>query len=195
MNWLDVLLLIILIGSVVTSFRKGLSRELIGLVSVVVALLLGIWFYGSAGSYLTPYVSSHAAANFGGFLLVFCGVMLVGALASSVVGRFLTVTGLSIFDHALGAAFGVIRAIVISVALIMAVLAFSPSGHPPDSVVHSKMAPYVTSAASVFAAIAPHDLKEGFQKTYALVREAWDAALDKGVRKPKVEKGQNEKRI
>ena len=195
MNWLDVVLLIILAGSVFTSFRKGFSREVIGLVSVVLALLLGIWFYGTASLYLIPYVSSRTAANFGGFILVFCGVMLVGSLVSFVVGKFLKVTGLSIFDHALGAVFGVVRGIVISIALIMAILAFSPSAQPPEAVVQSRMAPYVTGAASFCAAIAPHDLKDGFHKTYAQVKEAWESALDKGNRRPKVEKGENEKRI
>jgi hypothetical protein len=57
------------------------------------------------------------------------------------------------------------------------------------------MAPYVTSAANVCAAIAPHDLKEGFHKTYAQVKEAWESTLDKGSRRPKAEKGENEKRI
>lgn len=179
MNWLDVLLLLILAGSVFTSFRKGFSREVIGLVSVVLALVLGIWFYGTAGAYLIPYLSSRSAANFGGFLLVFCGVLLIGSLVSFVVGKFLKVTGLSIFDHALGAAFGAIRGIVISIALIMAIIAFSPSGQPPGSVVHSRMAPYVTGAASVFAAIAPHELKQGFHETYTHVKDTWHAALSK----------------
>ena len=46
------------------------------------------------------------SANFAGFLLVFFGVMLLGGLVGHVVGRFLRVTGLSFFDHALGAGFG-----------------------------------------------------------------------------------------
>ena len=195
MNWLDVFLVLILAGSIFTSFRKGLSRELIGLVSVVLALILGIWFYGTAAAYLIPYVSSRTAANFGGFIIIFCLVALAGSLVSYVVGKFLKVTGLSVFDHALGAVFGVIRGIVVSVALVMAILAFSPSAQPPDAVVHSRMAPYVTGAASMFAAIAPHDLKSGFHKTYAQVKEAWQSALDKGNRRPKAEKGENEKRI
>jgi membrane protein required for colicin V production len=195
MNWLDVVLLIILAGSIFTSFRKGFSREVIGLISVVLALLLGSWFYGTAGSYLLPYVSSRAAANFGGFLIVFCGIALIGSLVSFVVGKFLRVTGLSIFDHALGAVFGVVRGIVISIALIMAIMAFSPSAQPPASVVHSRMAPYVTGAANICVAIAPHDLKAGFHKTYAQVKEAWQTALDKGIRRPQAEKGENEKRI
>ena len=31
MNWLDVVLLILLLGSVVTSFSAGLTREVVGL--------------------------------------------------------------------------------------------------------------------------------------------------------------------
>src|ERR1700738_3676220 len=102
MNWLDIGLGLILAASVFTSFRKGLSREVIGLVSVLVALVCGTWFYGSAGAFLLRYVSSPRIADFIGFCLVFAGVMILGALVSHIVGRFLRVTGLSILDHALG---------------------------------------------------------------------------------------------
>ena len=183
MNWLDVVLVVILAASVALSFRKGLSREVIGLTSVVLAILLGIWFYGTAGSFLAPYLSSRALANFAGFLLVFGGVMLLGHLVSYVVGRFLKVTGLSIFDHLLGAVFGALRGLLISVALIMAIMAFSQADKPPSSVVHSCTAPYVVDAARGFAALAPHELKEGFRKTYDSVKAAWGKALEEGIHK------------
>ena len=183
MNWLDLVLVIILAASVITSFRKGLSREIIGLISVVVALLLGIWFYGTAGSYLMPYLSSQTAANFGGFLIVFCGVMLVGGAVSALVGKFLKVTGLSFFDHVLGAAFGAVRGLVIAIALVLAILAFTPAGRPPEAVLNSRLAPYVSGAASLCAGIAPHELKAGFEKTYGQVKDTWRAAVDKGLKK------------
>ena len=182
MNWLDVVVLAILAVSVALSFRKGLSREVIGLASVVLAILLGIWFYGTAGSLLAPYLSSRGLANFAGFLLVFCGVMLLGHLVSYIVGKFLKVTGLSIFDHLLGAVFGALRGILIAVALIMAIMAFSQGDKPPSSVVHSCTAPYVVDAARAFAALAPRELKDGFRKTYGLVKSAWGKALDQGIR-------------
>jgi membrane protein required for colicin V production len=183
MNWLDVVVLLILAASVALSFRKGLSREVIGLTSVVLAILLGIWFYGTAGSFLAPYLSSRALANFAGFLLVFCGVLLVGHLVSYTVGRFLKVTGLSIFDHLLGAVFGALRGILISVALIMAIMAFSQGDKPPSSVVNSCTAPYVVDAARGFAALAPRELKDGFRKTYDSVKAAWRKALEEGTHK------------
>ena len=108
MNWLDAVLLLLLAWSMVTAFRKGFTREIIGVISVIVGILAGVWFYGSAARILLPYVSSRAAANFGGFLAVFCGVLLLGALVSYLVRKFLRLTGLSFFDRLLGAGFGLL---------------------------------------------------------------------------------------
>jgi membrane protein required for colicin V production len=191
MNWLDIVLAIILAVSVARSFRKGLSREVIGLVSVVLALVLGIRFYGIVAAYLLPHVSSPAAANFAGFFVVFCGVMLLGGLLSFTVGKFLRVTGLSIVDHALGAAFGLARGIVVAIALIVGMMAFSSGDSPPPAVVDSRLAPDVVGAARFFASMAPPELKEGFRKSYAEVEEAWSKTVDKGI--PSVPNGKKEK--
>ena len=183
MNWLDVVLAVILLASGVAGLRRGFSRQIIGLVSVFLALFLGIWFYGTAGSFLLPYASSRTIANAGGFVLVFCGVLLLGSLVSYAAGRFLKVTGLSPVDHLLGAGFGLLRGMLFAVAIVMAVMAFSRAERPPDAIVKSRIAPYVVDAARVFASVAPYDLKEGFRKTYAQVKSAWNDALDKGIRK------------
>jgi len=191
MNWLDALLLLILVLSVVAGFRKGLSRQVIGLVSVVAAIVLGLWMYGWAGAYLAPYVSSRRMANFGGFVLVFCTVLLAGSLAAFLIGKILKITGLSIFDRLLGAGFGVLRGTLISVALILGLMAFSAEGKPPQSVVRSRVAPYAVGAARVFAAMAPHEMREGFRRTYSEVRSAWNKSIEQKLREsPRVEKEQ-----
>jgi membrane protein required for colicin V production len=195
MNWFDGLLILILAGSTLSSFRKGFSREVIGLVSVVAALLLGVWFYGLAGSFLAPYLSSRGLANFAGFLLVFGGTMLAGAVVSAVTGRFLKVTGLSIPDRLLGAVFGLARGLIVAVALVMGAMAFSMGTSPPPAVVNSQVAPYVAGAAQVVTSLAPHELKEGFRKTYAQAREVWEHAVDDGIRKLPKEKAKNERKI
>jgi membrane protein required for colicin V production len=98
-----------------------------------------------------------------------------------MVGKFLRVTGLSIVDHLLGAGFGLLRGILVGVALIMGIMAFSKDGRPPQSVTESRLAPYVSRAARVFAAMAPHDLKEGFHKTYSQAKEVWNHTLKSGI--------------
>jgi len=195
MNWLDIVLLLILVISIATSFRKGLSREIIGLAAVVVALILGIWFYGPAGAFLAPYVSSKGIANLAGFFIVFFGLLTVGSLVSYAVGRVLKVTGLRFIDHLLGAVFGVVRGTLIAVALVMGAMAFSADAeHPPEAVVHSRLAPYVVEAAHVIVGMAPYELKEGFRKSYAQVKQTWEQTLKKGTHKAP-EKSEHERKI
>ncbi|MGA2275848.1 MAG: CvpA family protein [Bryobacteraceae bacterium] len=173
MNWLDVVLGLILVASVVDAFRRGFTREIIELVAVVLGFVLGLWFYGWAGSFLEPHLKSPQVAHFAGFLLVFCGVLLVGALVGFVVGKFLKVTGLSFFDHLLGAGFGALRAALISVVLVSGLMAFSRGDAPPAAVANSRLAPYLVGTANLAADMAPHEFKEGFRKAYGQVKQAW----------------------
>lgn len=182
MNLLDIGIALILVISVLMAFRSGFSREVIGLVAVVLAAICGIWFYGSAGAFLLPYVSSPQVAHFAGFALIFFGIMLLGALAGYVVSRLLKTVGLTWLDRMLGAMFGAVRGILICVVLVMALVAFSPGpagAGAPRSVVSSRLAPYVIGASKVIVTVAPHEMKDGFRAHYDQVRQAWDHAVEK----------------
>jgi uncharacterized membrane protein required for colicin V production len=141
-----------------------------------------------------PYVSSPLAAKLTGFFMVFALVFLAGVLARFVVGKFLRVTKLSFVDHALGAAFGAGRGLLIAVALLTGVMAFAKDGKPPSSVADSRLAPYISQGSRVFVAMAPHELKEGFRKTYAEAKSAWNSAVEHRIHgRPKAEKDGHEK--
>ena len=173
MNWLDYVFLAILLCSVLMSARKGFSREIIGLGAALLALVLGMWFYGLAGSFLLPYVSSVRVANLIGFLLVVFAVMLLGGMLGWIVNRFLRTIGLSFFDRLLGAAFGLVRGLLIAIALLTAYMAFGPevdSKTVSTSVLHSRIAPYILEASHFVVAIAPMELKSSFSKQYAQVK-------------------------
>lgn len=194
-NWLDAVLILLLAFSIWRSFAKGLTREVIGLVSVVLGIVLGTWFYSTAGALVEPHVSSRSVANFCGFLLVFLGVMLLGSLASFVLSKLLKVTGLSFFDRLLGAGFGILRGLLIAAALVMAILAFAPgakAGAPPSSVANSRLAPYVIGAARLFVAAAPREMKDGFRRSYQQVKSEWESTLHPGIHKSTKEKKENE---
>jgi membrane protein required for colicin V production len=182
MNWLDFVLILLFGISVLTAAKTGFTREVIGLITAIVALFCGLWFYGAAGAFLLPYVSSPAIANFCGFFLIFCGILLLGGLTGIALSKLLKFAGLSWFDRVLGAAFGCIRGLLLAIALILALLAFAPSDAPPRSVVRSHLAPYVVDASHVVASMAPRELKEGFRKHYDRVKSIWEDAL-KGVHK------------
>lgn len=178
MNWLDYVLIAILLFSVLMSARKGFSREIIGLAAAVFALILGMWFYGLAGAFLIPYVTSPRVANLCGFLLVVFAVLLLGWMLGWIVSRFLRTVGLSFFDRLLGAAFGLVRGLVVTVSILTAFMAFGPQidsaggkrGAANAAMLHSRIAPYVLSASHLAVAIAPMELKSSFLKQYSQVK-------------------------
>ncbi len=202
MNWLDVVILIILLTSVASSFSKGFSREIVGLVSTVAAFVLALWLYGTAGSFLLPYVSSRGVANFCGFVIVFVGVSLLGGFVGWLLNRMLHAVGLSFVDRLLGAAFGLVRGLLVAVALVMAIMAFTPatpgasrSASAPRAVVDSRLAPYVVDAAKVLSNLAPHELKDGVARSYDQIKGIWEDAWKRGIGKPGEEKGKDERQF
>lgn len=186
MNWLDILLILIAALSVFGGIRHGFARLVVGLLATVAAFLCGLWFHGAIGSFFLPYVSHKFIANLIGFLLVFVAVMLLGALLGWLLGKMFKWTGLSWLDRLLGAAFGAVRALVIAVAIVFALMAFSAKP-PPRSLVNSYFAPYVIDSAGILAAFAPHDVKEGVRASYDKIRQVWAETLKEIKDKPKAE--------
>jgi membrane protein required for colicin V production len=182
MNWLDVVLLVIVAGSAASAFARGLSRELIGFVTVILALAMGAWFYGTAAFYLLPYVKTRAVGNLVGFVLIFGAIMLLGAIVQKIVKKMVKVSGLSFLDRLLGAVFGFVRGMVVAIAMVMVAMAFSPGNIPPRPIVESRLAPYVMDAARVCAAMAPFELREGFRSSYQELRSAWREGVSRATR-------------
>ena len=170
MNWLDYLIIALLAFSALQSFRRGLAREVIGLGAAILAFVLAMWFYGTAGSLIRIWVTSDRAANFLGFMMIVGAVLLMGALVGLAIRGFVRAVGLSFFDHVLGAAFGLIRGVVVAMTLLTAYLAFGPhvdSKTMPSAVVNSQIAPYLMEASAVIVGAAPAGLKQSFRETYS----------------------------
>jgi membrane protein required for colicin V production len=185
MNWLDYWLIIILAINLLSSVAEGFSREVISLTATVAGFLCALWFYGSAGAFLVPYVSSKGVANFCGFLIVFFGIILLGAVAGKLLAKMLKWTGLTLVDRMLGGVFGLLKAAAIGVALILVLTAFLPSresGKPPAAVAESRIAPYLMEAARAVSRMAPYELKEGFHRTYEQLQDVWRGAVKGGAK-------------
>ena len=177
MNWLDAVLFLILLLSTVSAARKGFSREVIGIAAAVIGLICGIWFYGLAGAFLLPYVSSPQVAYFLGFFIVFISFVVFGMIVSAMIHRFMKTVGLSWFDRLLGAVFGLARGTLVAMAVITAFVAFAPAvaaDSAPKSVADSHIAPYIVTGSNFLVAIAPRELKDSFHTHYAQLKSFWE---------------------
>lgn len=172
MNWLDFVLIAILAVSVVAGLLKGFTRAAIGLVTLILAVFCGLWFYGMPAGFLREYLSSQQLANFVGFMVIFVVVLLAGGLIGWGISKLMKVARISWLDRLAGCAFGVVRGVLLGAALVTAFMAFAPKS-PPASVAHSHVAPYVMHAARVVVAAAPHEVKNGFRNSYSRIKELW----------------------
>jgi membrane protein required for colicin V production len=114
--------------------------------------------------------------------MVFAIVLVIGAIISTIVGRFFKLIGLEWADRVLGAGFGLVRGLLVCVVIVMIMLAFSP-GSMHAAVANSTTAPYIVGASKVLSAVTPNEIKEGVLDGYDRAHKIWKDTLKKKLKK------------
>jgi len=169
-NFLDWLVLLILLSSILLSALKGFVRELLGIVSLVAAFFLSVMFYRTASTPLKEVVKSENIALFLGFVIVFLGTLLVGALVIWALQKLIKFAKIQWFDRLLGAAFGFIRGWLLGSIVFLVLTSFNLQ---IERVKSSQLAPYYLPGARIIALAAPSDLKSRFMDGYRVVEKWW----------------------
>jgi membrane protein required for colicin V production len=168
-NWLDCILAAIVVASVVAAMMKGFVQELISLASVLIGLVVAAFGYSRAALWFDDLTKSHEIALGLGFLVLFLGTLLVGALVGLLARKLIKTAGIQWFDRFLGGIFGLVRGVLVDAILLMAMLAFAIK---PDAVRQSALAPYVTTGTRVIALVMPANLRAQFHQGFEKFREA-----------------------
>ena len=182
MSLLDLLLGLIVLSSVIAGFSAGFARVGIGFCATILGIVFGFWFYETPAAWIHKTISSETVSNIFGFLVIFWGVLFVGALVAKAVSSLFKWTGLGWLNRLLGAAFGFVRGALIGVGFVAALLAFAPKPLP-NWIVTSVLLPYAINASDICASIAPQALKDAFRASMEEIRKDWEAELKKAKRK------------
>ena len=102
MNWLDIVIAIVLLVSLYTAFRNGLSREVVRLLALVVGVVAGMWWYGRLAGYYEPYIPSRQLAEFLAFMTFLVVSVIAGGVVAWGLAKLLGWTGLRWFDRLAG---------------------------------------------------------------------------------------------
>ena len=109
MNWIDAVVLVVWGVTALWGFSTGLIRISISLLVVIVGLALSSRIAEDVGNIFSGLTDSEGAQTVGGFILIFLGLFIIGAVASFWIGtllRFLPIFGLA--NRLGGVAVGVI---------------------------------------------------------------------------------------
>ena len=95
-NWLDCILAAIVVASVIAAIIKGFVQELISLASVVIGLVVAAFGYPRAALWFDDLTKSHEIALGLGFLTIFLGTLIVGALVGMVARKLIKAAGIQV---------------------------------------------------------------------------------------------------
>lgn len=119
MTLFDYAVLAIIGLSILLSVMRGFLREVMALLSWVLAFWLAALYAGEVAPMLPQSIPTQSLRMLAAYALVFFAVFLVMSLLSITVGQLLKVLGIGPLDRLLGAVFGFARGMVMVLALVL----------------------------------------------------------------------------
>ena len=170
-TYLDYLFAFVIVLSTAFALTKGLAREIISLVALLGGLVLAALYYPSLARLFADYSRSQAVAEWLGFMIIFLGCILAGAVLAFFVNRLVKKASLQWVDRLLGGLYGFLRGWAVASIIVLALVAFPLR---PEAVSRSHLAPYLLAGARAAILIVPRDLKDKFYLEYQKVLRAWN---------------------
>ncbi len=122
---LDWVFLAVLLLSLMLGACRGLIFELLSLASWTIAFVLAQWFAPDVAQRLPMAGAGEPVRYAAGFALTFISAVFVGGLIAVLIKKLISAAGLAPMDRMLGAAFGLIRGLVVLLAATV-VMAMTP---------------------------------------------------------------------
>lgn len=184
-NAFDLLLLVLVGLLVAVGLLKGLTRLLIGIGALVAAFILAARYHAPAAAAVGGVLDvPEPAAKLIGYLAIFLGTTLAGALLGRILRGVLKAAMLGWADRLGGALAGLAAALLAAALVILPVVAYAPAGERVlrDSV----LAPWVTVVADVANRLVPEEFARQYRERMDALRgywrQRWDAAGAGAVR-------------
>ena len=118
---IDIVLLLVLLVSVLLGLWRGLVFEVLSVAGWVAAFFLAQWYAAPTAQWLPLGQTAEPLRYAAGFAVVFVAVVFAAGLLAWLLKKGIESVGLRPVDRALGAAFGLLRGVVILLALALVV--------------------------------------------------------------------------
>ena len=110
---IDIIIALALVASIAVGLVRGFVKEAISIVALLLAIWAALYFGPALGDVSSSWLSSEDLQLWFGRLVIFAIVLSIGGLFGWGVSKLIRLSLLSGFDRLLGAAFGVVRGIVL----------------------------------------------------------------------------------
>ena len=119
MATIDIMFLVIIVLSVAVSVIRGFIKEAMSVVIWVGAVVVSAKYYSQVDEKLLNVIQNSSIRLIAAFAVLFIATLILGAIVNRFLGAIINGSGLSGPDKALGAVFGIVRGVLIVVALVV----------------------------------------------------------------------------
>jgi len=125
-GWVDWALLAVLLASVIVGLTRGLVFEVLSLLGWVAAFVAAQMMAPEVAPHLPVWAPGSALNHGAAFAVVFVLALIVWMLMARLVRLLVHATPLTLIDRTLGGVFGLVRAMVLLLA-VATVVSFTPA--------------------------------------------------------------------
>jgi membrane protein required for colicin V production len=119
MTAFDYAVLTVISASVLLGLWRGVVSEILALAAWIAAFLVARVVAADVAGGLAGQIAEPGMRLAAAYVLVFVGVLLVFAIARMLISLLLKAVGLGLLDRLLGAAFGILRGILVVLAVVL----------------------------------------------------------------------------
>lgn len=119
MTWLDLAVLLVLLLSIAWGVWRGLMRELFAVLGWIIAFLAANLLAGPLAAEVPEAIKSPEMRLAAAFGVVFVAALFLVALVGLLLSKIVSAVGLLVFDRVLGGVFGIVRTLLIVLALAL----------------------------------------------------------------------------
>lgn len=119
MNWLDIVILVMLVVPAFTGLRAGIIKVALSLAGLILGVVLAGRFYEPLSGKLT-FIPGESLANIAAFAIILIAVMLVAGIVASVLKLMVSAVMLGWVNHLGGAALGLVLGAIFAGVLLAA---------------------------------------------------------------------------
>jgi len=140
MNWLDVVLIVLLVVPTFIGYKMGLIKMVLPLAGVFFGVVLASALHGFVADLLENTIENEAWAHIAGFLIVFFVVFILVYLLAALIRKILQVMLLGSIDSILGAALVFVTIWLLSSLIVAMVAKYGALGadYIPGGIIRSE---------------------------------------------------------
>jgi membrane protein required for colicin V production len=177
MEWVDWVIVLVIVLAVLGGLREGFFRSACSLAGLLLGLALAAWNYAWLAMWLMFFVRIEAVADVIGFLVIALAVMALAGIAGQIVAKTVHGMGLGCLDRLLGAVFGVLQGALLVMVVILVALAFYPRA---QWLAKAKLPKYFFTACHMTARMSPEEMAERIRRGLLLLEDETPQWLHSG---------------